>query len=68
MNLTAERCNVTDELSVRACALTGPGTGREAPRKEGRKNGAGLCAVTPCLAQLLLKGDRKEYMERNFFS
>ena len=62
MNVTAETCNVTDELSVRAHALTGSGTGREAPRKEG------LCAVTPCLAQLLLKGDRKEYMKRNFFS
>ena len=36
MNVTAETCNVTDELSVRARALTGPGIGREAPRKEGR--------------------------------
>ena len=29
MNVTAETCNITDELSVRARALTG-----EAPRKE----------------------------------
>ena len=36
MNVTAETCNVTDELSVRAHALTGSGIGREASRKEGR--------------------------------
>ena len=36
MNVTAETCNVTDELSVRAHALTGPETGHEALRKEGR--------------------------------
>ena len=57
MNVTY---NVTDELSVRAHALTG----REAPRKE--EWSWPVRFVTPCLAQLPLKGDRKEYMERNF--
>ena len=39
MNVTAETCKVTDELSVRAHALTGEAS-------SGRKNGAGLCALS----------------------
>ena len=59
MNVT---CNVTDELSVRARALTG----REAPRKE--EWSWPVRFVTPCLAQLPLKGDRKEYIWREISS